>query len=161
MQQSTLLPKVTVRGFAPQTAGKKVIERKKVLRRRIEESITDLDEARANCRDKHLSLSVVFSLFGSSTEEGRKKKDLDNLLKLLLDVLFEYMVAKGSPNRESGVGLISDDDQVYKIHCMKKIVSDPAEEGIDLEIAEALDRNQVTRSTRAGIVSNSERGGPK
>lgn len=81
-------------------------------------------------------MKVTFYLLGNSSEQGRKKKDLDNLLKLLLDVLSEYMVAKGSPNREEGLGIITDDDQVYEIQCSKKLVNDPTKEGIDFELSE-------------------------
>ncbi len=135
LEQNRVLLKVNATGFAPLTAGKNARERKKTLRDRIKTSIANLDETRAGCREKDLALSVVFSLLETS-EEGRKKKDLDNLLKLLLDVLSDYMMAKGTPDRESGLGLISDDEQVYEIHCMKRIVSDPKEEGIELEIRE-------------------------
>jgi Holliday junction resolvase RusA-like endonuclease len=142
----------SVKGFAPLTAGKNVTERKKALRDRIRQSINNLEEARTNCRGKALTLNVTFHLLGNSTEEGRKRKDLDNLLKLLLDVLSENMVAKGTPVKQEGLGLISDDEQIYEIHCRKKMVSDPLEEGIDLEISECRNGPSLVSSKQPATV---------
>jgi len=50
-----------------------------------------LPSVRNSCRNKRLSLDVCFRLLGDTAESGRKTKDLDNMLKILLDVLPDYM----------------------------------------------------------------------
>ena len=106
------LLEVAVRNHVPITGGKgKVIERKEALRDLIKKEIGEskLEEARRSFRGKKTALEIVFSLFAYSSEEGRRKKDLDNLLKLVLGVLPEYMVARGTANSIRGVGFIADE----------------------------------------------------
>jgi Holliday junction resolvase RusA-like endonuclease len=67
--------------------------------------------------------------------EGRTKKDLDNLLKIVLDVLPVKMDSEG---KNDGLGLIKKDHDhlVYEIKSTKTIVFKEKEEGIDIEISE-------------------------
>jgi len=66
-------------------------------------------------------------------KSGKTKKDLDNLLKIVLDVLSVNMVNTQNPMK--GIGLMLDDSDVQKIVCEKKIVDSPDKEGIDLQIS--------------------------
>ncbi|MGI0018230.1 MAG: RusA family crossover junction endodeoxyribonuclease, partial [Nitrosotalea sp.] len=68
-----------------------------------------------------------------SDEKGRSKTDLDNLLKLFLDVLSVNMVNGQTPI--PGVGLIKDDSQIYEIRCKKIPVSLPEDEKINFQIS--------------------------
>lgn len=50
------------------------------------------------------------------------QKDLDNLLKILLDVLSVNMV--NGQDKKRGLGFVGDDSKVFEIHAMKKIIND-------------------------------------
>jgi len=110
------------------------------LKERIEKSTKNLQEIREFCQDKKLSLTVQFFLYDgkgdeSPQPEGRTKKDLDNLLKIVLDVFPEKMDSEG---KNEGLGLIKRDYDhlVYEIKTTKKIVSKIDDEGIDIIISE-------------------------
>jgi len=72
-------------------------------------------------------------LWGGSKVEGRTKKDLDNLLKIVCDVLADYM---DSEKTNRGLEIMRTDNSIYEIHCSKDIVDDENDEGIDIEIFE-------------------------
>jgi hypothetical protein len=57
-------------------------------------------------RGKLLSIAVCFYLYSGSAEEGRAKKDLDNLLKIVLDTLTDHLDRR---HTEEGLGLIEED----------------------------------------------------
>ena len=137
------LIKVILKPHIPLTDANNIVQRKIDLRDLFEKTIAaryNLEEVKRACRDKRLYVDLLFSLL-QSTEEGRSKKDLDNMMKVVLDVLPERMVADGTPIPQMGLGLIANnrDDLIFEIHCEKKIVSDEAQEGIELEIAEHSD----------------------
>lgn len=128
---------VSVRRFEPQTAGHgNEVERKQILRDKILDSINQDSGNPADCLDKHLSLTVIFHLFRNTEQSKRYEKDLDNLLKLLLDVLPEHM--DNTPSKPNGLGLIRDnrDDMIFEIHCSKDFVYEESQEGLDIEIAD-------------------------
>jgi len=132
--------KIKLRNFEPKTASSKPVSRKRKLKDEIENCTKNLDEIRDFCKNKNLSISVRFYLYDGSEDkitqpEGRTKKDLDNLLKIVLDVLPEKMDTAG---KNDGLGLIKRDYDylVYKINSIKKIVAHKREEGIDIEISE-------------------------
>lgn len=125
---------ISITGFTPQTHANDVVARKKELRDKIKSKITDLPSVQKNCRDKKLSLDVCFNLFSETSELGRKTKDLDNMLKILLDTLPAYM-DKAKDNE--GLGLVPEDhdDLIFHINCRKNLVVDESQEGIDLRIS--------------------------
>jgi len=131
---------IPVRDFEPLTASSDVVNRKKSLKEKIEHDTKNLDKIREFCQDKKLSLTVKFFLYDGSEDgipqpEGRIKKDLDNLLKIVLDVLPEKMDSEGKNN---GLGLIKrdNDNLVYEIKSTKKIVYKKDEEGIDIVVSQ-------------------------
>ena len=131
---------IKIRGFEPLTASSDVVERKKKLKEEIENKTKNLDEIRKFCKDKELSIIVKFFLYDGSKDknpqpEGRTKKDLDNLLKIVFDVLPEKMDSEG---KNDGLGLITRDHDhlVYEIKSTKKIVYKENEEGIDIVISQ-------------------------
>lgn len=132
-----ILFKTSVIGFEPKTAGpsKNVVDRKEKLRDAILKTIEDPNVVK-NCRDKDLSLNVCFNLYKDPKQSKAYEKDLDNLLKILLDVLSEHM--DNTLNRKAGLGLIDDnhDYRIFEIHCSKKLVTDKTKEGLDIEISE-------------------------
>jgi len=126
---------ISVRNFEPKTAkSQEEVDRKKELKRKIEETNSNLSEIRQTFhQSEKLAINVNFYLLGGTGVEGRTKKDLDNLLKIVCDVLPDYM-DKEKNNR--GLGLMKTDNSIYKIHCTKSIVNDPKDEGLDIEISE-------------------------
>jgi len=75
-------------------------------------------------------IDICYYLLESS-ESGKSKKDLDNLLKILFDVLSVNMINGQEPIK--GLGLMKDDTYIYKIKCEKK-ENFRGREGFDLEI---------------------------
>ena len=131
---------IKIRDFEPLTASSDVVNRKKSLKEKIEKETKDLEEIRGFCQGKKLSIIVRFFLYdgkkdGVPQPEGRIKKDLDNLLKIVLDVLPEKMDSEGE---NDGLGLIKRDydHMVYEIKSTKKIVQKKDEEGIDIVISQ-------------------------
>jgi len=125
---------IKVKGVIPKTSGKKKIPRKKFLKEQFELEIgeEDLKKIQTRCKKNPLSISVKFYLYYSE-EQGRSKKDLDNLLKILLDVLSVNMVNGQDP--VEGLGIVRDDSDVRQIKCEKYLVNSPEKEGIDLQIS--------------------------
>ena len=126
---------VSIKGYAPKTYGSNDKTKKIELRDLILPKINNLDDIRKNCRGKRLSLQITFNLFSDTNIEGRKTKDLDNMLKIFCDVLPEYI---DQDRTENGLGLIEDkqDDLIFEIKCRKSLVIDETQEGIDFTISE-------------------------
>jgi len=91
-----LLGKISIPEFEPKTAkpGKEVA-RKIELRNKIRRVRCNLPEIRRKCKDKNVNLKIKFFLSKERIEDQSKyNKDLDNLLKITLDVLPKYMDKK-------------------------------------------------------------------
>jgi len=135
---NSFLFKVKVRDYIPLTAGHgdEVIRKEKLLEK-IHKSMDDDSGNPENCLDKKLSLNVCYNLYHEKNNSQRYDKDLDNLLKLLLDVLPQHMDNTPDPKPE-GLGLMrdSDDKMIFEINCSKTLVEDELEEGLDIEIKE-------------------------
>jgi len=127
-------PEIKITGFIPKTSRKKKIPRKTDLKDKFESEIgkKNLKKIQTRCKNNPLSISVNFHLYYSE-EQGRTKKDLDNLLKILMDVLSVNMV--NGQNPIEGLGIVRDDTDVRKIKCEKHLVNSPEKEGIDLLIS--------------------------
>ncbi|MDG6994614.1 MAG: hypothetical protein JRN52_01715 [Nitrososphaerota archaeon] len=142
-----LLPKISI-AYIPRTSNRKDPEKKEELRDRIRAAIVssgnDFEELKQNClKEDYLSLDVTYRLYNDPKVEGRSRKDLDNLLKILLDVLPEKLSIQDNKGRK-GLGIISDDKdtKIFEICCRKKLVEVESEEGMDLEIY-ALDEAEA------------------
>jgi len=70
-------------------------------------------------------------LWGGSGVEGRANKDLDNLLKVVFDVLCEYM---DENEKNPGLGLMKNDKMIFEVHATKKTVTMKKDEGLDIKI---------------------------
>ena len=133
MKWEPVFREIKIRGFNPGTSNKKKIERKELLKQEIESKIDkDLKKVQSRCKRKPLLIDVRFYLYYSD-EQGRTKKDLDNLLKILLDVLSVNMI--NGQNPIEGLGIVMDDSDIRKIICEKQIVNSTEREGIDLQIS--------------------------
>jgi len=140
-----LLGKISVPGFEPKTAkpGKEVT-RKIELRNKIRRVRCNLPEIRRKCKGKNVNLKIKFFLSKERIEDQSKyNKDLDNLLKITLDVLPKYMDKK---EVNKGLGIIEDDNSVYAIHAEKILVNKDDEQGIDIEIS--LNLSYITNNHR-------------
>lgn len=131
MKDRTLV-NITIRGFHPVTSSNTVIPKKKFLLEKLKASIGDrLPLYQKKCKSAgKLSLKACFFLY---PREGKYiSQDIDNLLKILLDVLQDYM---DKQRKHEGLGIISNDECVYHVDCVKKEVSGSDEEGMDVEIS--------------------------
>lgn len=129
------LGKIFVRNFKPKTAkrGKEITVRKKALQKAFVDQNKNLGDLQEKCKGKNLSIKVVFYLNKNTPDKSSFKKDLDNLLKILMDVIKEEM---DDSEKKIGLGLIvrNEDEVVFNIDCHKEFVSSDEEEGIDLEV---------------------------
>ena len=140
MARTLLLDKITVQ-YSPRTSGNGDPSKKEELRDKLldafKRSNMDLENLTKRCRNaKNLSLDVVYRIFHGSEVEGRERKDLDNMLKILLDVLPERFSVQDKSKQREGLGLIAgeDDTKIFEIHCAKKKVYEENEEGLELAI---------------------------
>ena len=136
----SFLFKVKVRNYIPLTAGHgdEVVRKEKLLEK-ILNSVDDDSGNPDDCLDKKLSLTVCYNLYHDEKNPQRYDKDLDNLLKLLLDVLPQHMDNTPDPKPE-GLGLMRDneDKMIFEIHCSKNLVKDESDEGLYIEIKEVI-----------------------
>lgn len=131
-----LLENIRVKGFEPLTFSKEKPERKKKIRDALKNEIKkryNLSDIKEKCRDKKIFIRVRFNLWNGSTQTKRADKDLDNLLKLLLDSLCEHI---DNTEKVHGLGIITSDLNIFQILADKKLVSTEAEEGFEIEMFE-------------------------
>ncbi len=103
--------------------------KKAILDRVKPEELTELTKDRA---DRLVTLTVLFFLWKGSPKvtNTRSVKDLDNLLKIVLDVL------KLGPQ---GLGIIEEDSYVCEVYSAKQLVDDEKEEGYRIIVEEFED----------------------
>ena len=131
MKWEPVLEKLEIRDFPPQTASKDTVNRKKELRKKIKDEIdSELGKIQKRTINRPLSIDVCYYLYLADAS-GSSKKDLDNLLKILFDVLSVNMINGQKPLM--GLGLMKDDTYVYKIKCNKK-ENFKGKEGFELKI---------------------------
>jgi Holliday junction resolvase RusA-like endonuclease len=121
--------------FEPLTAsGQNIAEREGRLKKAILEKIKpdELESLKTNRADRLVTLTVLFFLWKGSPKvtNTRPVKDLDNLLKIVLDVL------KLGPQ---GLGIIEEDSYVCEVYSAKQLVDDEKEEGYRLIVEEYQD----------------------
>ena len=102
------LVNVRIRDFEPLTDNDNPMERKAALREVIIEQI-DLEKAKKDCENKLFSLRVIYYLNKNTKILGQYKKDLDNMTKIVSDVLTDYLSEQDKVNHQkTGLGLIRD-----------------------------------------------------
>jgi len=123
---------VKIRDFEPLTDNENPIERKNKLLKKIRDKI-NLEKAKKKCENILFSLKVVYYLNIDSKIEGQYKKDLDNMTKIVADVLTDYLTAQDKQNKQkTGLGLIRDDKDIHELHLIKKFVDNDTEQGLDI-----------------------------
>ena len=136
-----LLTPIRVREYNPMTSRKHPKERKmrlkKILLEEIDKRDLKLEKIQKRCKGLPLSVKIRYYLL-KSNEEGTAKKDLDNLLKILFDVLSDDMIKNNTDDELKGLGLMTDDEMVYDIRCSKKIVTEKKDMGFEISIFESL-----------------------
>jgi len=131
LKWEVVLPTIEIPDYTPVTASSKKVERKKELYRKLKRAIgSDLTKIKKLSKKYPLTIDVRYYLLESS-KSGKSKKDLDNLLKILFDVLSVNMINGQDPIK--GLGLMIDDTYVYKIKCEKK-ENFRGKDGFDLKI---------------------------
>jgi len=133
----SMLGKISVRKFKPKTVktGKETTKRKKELQEAFVEQNPNLSKLQDECKGKQLSINVIFYLNENTPDKTSFKKDLDNLLKILMDVIKEEM---DDNEKKIGLGLVIEnrDEEIFEIICHKEFVSNEDDEGIDLIVSE-------------------------
>lgn len=133
----TELGKISVRKFKPKTVkkGKETTKRKRDLRDEFVRQNPNLAKLQADCIGKQLSINVIFYLNKNTSDKSSYKKDLDNLLKILMDVIKEEM---DDNERKIGLGLVikNKDEEIFEIICHKEFVISDDDEGVDLIVSE-------------------------
>jgi len=118
---------------------------KKQLREAIMMAVDgdDIGAAREKVRDRKLRIDIEFRLWKGSekTTNTRAKKDLDNLLKPVLDVL---QTSLNTQKTEPGLDLIEGDEWVHEINARKFIVDAEDDEGILIVILPTTSRPSVS-----------------
>jgi len=132
-----MLGEISVRKFKPKTVktGIETTMRKMDLQEAFVEQNENLSELQDKCQGKKLSLNVTFYLNTNTPDKTSYKKDLDNLLKILMDVIKEEM---DDNEKKIGLGLVIEnrDEEIFEIICHKEFVTSEDDEGIDLVVSE-------------------------
>lgn len=121
-----------IRDFEPGTASANRLKRKNELKNALIKKIGKKHQKILKfVIGKEVFIDVCFYLY-QSEELSSAKKDLDNLLKIVLDVLSVNMV--NGQEKKPGLGFLKDDSDVFRINCEKKIVNNLGKSGLDLKI---------------------------
>jgi len=119
--------------FEPMSGRKsktKDARKKELVKRILQSNEANVGAAKSEFRGRRLCLEVAFRLWKSN--EGHTdttgKKDIDNLLKLVMDAI--------QTPKDGGLGLIENDDQIFKIVATKKLVDDERNKGLWLRLSE-------------------------
>ena len=134
-QGKTILD-INVVPFEPVTtgSGQNISDKEGRLKKAIMERLKpdELAELSKNRADRLVTLTVLFFLWKGSPKvtNTRPVKDLDNLLKIVLDVL------KLGPQ---GLGIIEEDSYVCEVYSAKSIVDSEKEEGYRIIVEEFQD----------------------
>jgi len=127
---------LTLTPFEPLTPGngQNIGEKKEKLANAIKERIPEesLERLRRQLAGRLVGVTVVFLLWkGSpSVSNTRPVKDLDNLLKIVFDVLRQGL---------QGLGIIEEDSYIGEVYATKQLVSREEDEGYRIIIEEHHD----------------------
>lgn len=124
---------ISISGFEPKTAkGKETTFRKLKLRDEFLAQ-NSVEEIKHIFFGEKVSVDVCFYLYEDPRDSSRYNKDMDNLLKIVFDVLSEHM---DNDKKNPGLGLIEADKDylIYELHSTKKLVKLEPQEGIDITI---------------------------
>ncbi len=121
-----------IRDFEPQTDNENPMERKTALLNRIK-PLVDLEVTKKRCENKVFSLKVIYYLNESAANTGKYEKDLDNMTKIVCDVLTDYLSNEDKVrDNKNGLGIMRDDLDIHELHLIKKFVKSDPDQGLDL-----------------------------
>jgi len=138
--QETFLD-LTITPFEPITPGngQNTGEKKEKLANAIKERISpdNLERLRQQLAGRLVGITVVFLLWKGSPNvtNTRPVKDLDNLLKIVFDVL------RHGPQ---GLGIIEEDSYVGEVYATKELVNKEEQEGYRIIIEEHRDPEMLS-----------------
>ena len=138
VQSTRTLVDIPVIPFEPGTpgSGKDVGEKQSKLRTAILERVSQegLAKFKEALKGRLVTITLGFFLWkgSSKTTNTRAVKDLDNLMKILFDVL-----GKG----QQGLGLLEEDSYICEVYAKKELVGDQSEEGLRIIIEEYEDED--------------------
>ena len=134
---------VQVRDFEPMSGsrgkGKRLAKKQELAKKIVSaKTISEIEMARTRLYGKHVVVRILFYLWkgGAGHSETSAKKDLDNLLKLVLDALQPFADSNHTVN---GINVIRSDDDVFRVEASKRIVAERHDVGLDLQISEFVD----------------------
>lgn len=131
---------VKILDFEPRTNNDNPIERKTHLLEKIKSKI-DLEKVKEDCKNKLFSLRVIYYLNKNSKVQGQYQKDLDNMTKIVSDVLTEYLSKQDRDNKnQNGLGLMPDDDDIHELHLVKKFIQKDADQGLHIQLYKLGDK---------------------
>src|SRR5438093_13138256 len=136
LEAQDILLDLTVAPFEPLTPGngQNTSEKKEKLANSINERISpdNIERLRHQLAGRLVGITVVFLLWkGSPTiTNTRPVKDLDNLLKIVFDVL------RQGPQ---GLGIIEEDSYIGEVYATKQLVNREQDEGYRIIIEEHHD----------------------
>ena len=138
VQSTRTLVDIPVIPFEPGTpgSGKDIGEKQSKLRTAILERVSqeELAKFKEALKGRLVTITLGFFLWkgSSKTTNTRAVKDLDNLMKILFDVL-----GKG----QQGLGLLEEDSYICEVYAKKELVGDQSEEGLRIIIEEYEDED--------------------
>jgi Holliday junction resolvase RusA-like endonuclease len=136
LQAQEILLDLTIAPFEPLTPGngQNTVEKKERLANAIKERIPqeNLERLRHQLAGRLVGVTVVFLLWKGSPNitNTRPVKDLDNLLKIVFDVL------RQGP---TGLGIIEEDSYIGEVYATKQLVDTEEQEGYRIIIEEHHD----------------------
>ncbi|OLD78014.1 hypothetical protein AUF62_03400 [archaeon 13_1_20CM_52_20] len=136
LEAQDILLDLTIAPFEPLTPGngQNIGEKKEKLANAIKERLSndDLERLKHQLAGRLVGITVVFLLWkGSPTVTNtRPIKDLDNLLKIVFDVL---------RNHPQGLGIIEEDSYIGEVYATKQLVNKEQDEGYRIIIEEHHD----------------------
>ncbi len=137
---SRTLVDIPVIPFEPPTpgSGQDIGAKQGKLRSAILERVTqsELSKFKEALKGRLVTITLGFFLWKGSTKttNTRAVKDLDNLMKIIFDVL-----GKG----QQGLGLLEEDSYICEVYAKKELVEDSSEEGLRIIIEEFEDEEML------------------
>ncbi|HZY93473.1 MAG TPA: hypothetical protein VFE98_01250 [Candidatus Bathyarchaeia archaeon] len=101
----------------------------------------EIAKFKESLKGRLMSITLAFFLWKGSTRttNTRPVKDLDNLMKIMFDVL-----GKSPP----GLGLLEEDSYVCEVYAKKELVDDESDEGLRIIIEEYQDEPMLGTLTQ-------------
>jgi Holliday junction resolvase RusA-like endonuclease len=140
VSSSRTLVDIPVIPFEPPATGdgRDIGEKQGKLRNAIMERVsqTEMGKFKEALKGHLVTITLGFFLWKGSTmtTNTRAVKDLDNLMKIIFDVL-----GKG----QQGLGLIEEDSYICEVYAKKELVENQSEEGLRIIIEEYEDEDMA------------------